>query len=107
MRWLFYAPLFVVSILYIAETLRGGLGRTDWDWLWSPNAWHNYSWSKLQWPATWRFLAGIGIGIVCGFILMDLVNNHFAEAVYHGCSGLGVVGGYLWDITTDTSGSAL
>jgi hypothetical protein len=107
MHWLLYAPLLIVSALYTAETLRSGVGRTDWDWLWTPNAWQNYSWSKFEWPATWRFLAGAGIGIVCGLVMMSLVNHDLTDAAYYGCGGLGVIGGYLWDVTTDTSGNAL
>ncbi len=107
MHWLFSLPLLVVSVLYFVEALRGGVGRPDWDWFWSPNAWQNYSWNKLNWPATWRFFAGTLIGIAGGFIVMNFVGHELSEAAYYGCSGLGVVGGYIWDVTTDTSGKAL
>jgi hypothetical protein len=107
MEWLFYAPLIVVSVLYAWETLRSSSRPPDWNWFWRPNAWQNYWWSRSHRPGTWRFFAGLGIGIVIGFIATVFVSQEWADAAYNGCCGLGVIGGYIWDITTDTSGKAL
>jgi hypothetical protein len=104
--WLFLGPVGVVVLLLTWESFRrASVQRTDWE-SFMAQRFPKTPWGGFQWTGTWRILAGALLGIFIGLILAAFIGGRMGEILLRASGGLGVVAGYLWDITTDTSGDA-